>query len=183
MSDYLEIIGQAGSWVIVLLVLVFLCLVYAVMRLIQGGDVKRDTDATKPKQAVATLAVDTSKLPAKTKVGTGNYKALVIRPGGIVDFNYIPEPIGEMYQADPSCPMHGGMFIVKELPNGEIIDYDPRKVKVDINKSPERAWFAINWDLVPKVYSVPAQWWQSTSTWWAIGLTVIMFIVVLVTLE
>jgi len=113
------------------------------------------------------------------KFGVGSFKCMAFRPGNIIDWTTIPAPIGELYQADASCPVSGGVYIVRETEDGDIIDYDPREVKVDIKTSPERAWYATHWDIVKRVYSIPLAWWRSTATWFAAGMMLILFITVM----
>ena len=112
-------------------------------------------------------------------LGKGNIKCLCFRKiqgVNVADFTTISEPIGELYQFDPSCPITGSGYIVKENERGEIVDYDPREVTFHIEASPERAWFAIHWDIVKQVFFVPVQWWKSTSVWFAVAMLVIVLI-------
>ena len=126
-----------------------------------------------------------SAVAGNKRRGTGHYPAMVIcKVDGedVVDFTTIPEPIGEIYQFDTSCPMHGGGFIVKEMADGELVDYDPRDISVSLEETPEYAWFATHWSDVKPFWNAPAQWWKSTANWYAAGLLVIVFISALVVL-
>ena len=121
----------------------------------------------------------------KVVLGKGNIKCLCFRKiqgVNIADFTTISEPVGELYQFAPSCPITGSGYIVKEDEKGNIVDYDPREVTFKIEESPERAWFAINWDIVKQVFFVPVQWWKSTSVWFAAAMLVIVFVVSLAVL-
>jgi len=109
-------------------------------------------------------------------VGTGKYKAYVIRPGGILEATTIPEPIGEVYYADTSMPESGAHYLVMETEDGEIIDYDPRDLPIVTEETPEYAWFATHWDIVDQVFAVPIPWWQNTANWYAAAMMAIVFI-------
>lgn len=116
----------------------------------------------------------------KVTLGTGTVKCLCFRKiqgVNVADFTTIPEPIGELYQFDPSCPISGSGYIVREDEKGEIIDYDPREVKYVLDQSPEFAWLATNGDTVIKnFWQVMLPWWKSTSVWFAAAMMVIVFI-------
>ena len=116
----------------------------------------------------------------KVTLGEGNVKCLCFRKikgVQVADFTTIPEPIGELYQFDPSCPVSGPGYIVKEDEKGGIIDYDPREVKYLLEQSPEYAWLATNGDTVIKnFWQVILPWWKSTSVWFAAAMMVIIFI-------
>lgn len=116
-------------------------------------------------------------------VGTGNIRCLCFRKikgVPVADFTTIPGSVGEIYSFDPSCPTSGPGYIVVETSDGDVVDYDPRQVKYTVTESPEYAWFATVWNIVNSVFFVPIQWWRSTSTWFAVGMLVILFIVSLV---
>jgi len=111
-------------------------------------------------------------------LGKGSVKCICfrrIKGNNVVDFTTIEEAIGETYQVDPSCPVSGSSSIVKE-DAGKIVDYDPREVKFTVETSPERAWFAIHWDIVRAVFFVPVQFWKSVSVWFAAAMLVIVFV-------
>ena len=185
MIKFFDLIGKGGPMAIVI-ILVLIALV--------GGFVYwriRRNKKHNPKQKAQ--AIDAVKLEPEIKPaelptelvkkvrGTGNYKAMVICKD-IIDFTTIPEPIGEIYQFDPSCPMRGGGYIVKEQADGTLVDYDPRELSVIVEETPEYAWFATHWPVVKRVFNVPVQWWKSTAMWHAAGLMVIVFISALVVL-
>lgn len=117
-------------------------------------------------------------------LGIGSYKCMAFRQGNIVDFTTIPEPIGEVYFFDPTCPISGAGYIVRENENGKIVDYDPREVQVVIERTPEYAWHAMNWtDDVFGFWIVPLSWWKTPATWFAIALIMMVFVSTLVVLE
>lgn len=126
--------------------------------------------------------------PCDVKLGIGEIKAICFRRiNGInvVDFTTIEKPIGELYQVDPSAPVPGAHFIVKEMQKddtklgfkaGDIVDYDPRKVPYDVENSPERAWLAINPKAITKAFwYVNSSWWKSPVAWMAIVSVIIAF--------
>lgn len=119
-------------------------------------------------------------------LGTGSYKCVCFREikGALVaDFTTIPEPIGEMYQFDPSCPISGNGYVVRQVDNGDIVDYDPREVKVETDETPDYAWHAINWEEdAIAFWTVPIKWWKNLANWYAAGVLAIVFFGVLVVL-
>ncbi len=178
MSEYLKILGQNGGAIVIIVLFVVVLAGIAVAVLRPKAKIKEKQF----KLSTSKLKEEVEETKVKGILGTGKYKCMAIRPGNIIDFTTMPEPIGEVYQADTSLPMSGALYIVRELTTGEVVDYDPREVPVVIEESPERAWFAVHWDIVSRVFSIPIKWWQSTSTWFAVGMMVILFICGLVSL-
>jgi len=110
-------------------------------------------------------------------LGKGDIPCMAFKLGNIVDWTTIPAPIGEAYLADTSCPISGTVFIVKQLENGDIVDYDPREVPVVIKQTPEWAYSATHCkEIVKRFWYVPYSVWKSPSLWFAAGMLVIMFI-------
>lgn len=147
---------------------------------------KKQKEAAKVDEHLRVMQAKTDYEKAKGKerksiLGTGEFKCLAIRPGNIADWTTIPKPIGELYMSDPTCPVSGGVYIVKEKETGEVIDYDPRKETVDVQKTPEWAWYATHWGIVPRVFSIPLSMWKSPATWFAAATLVILFITVMAT--
>lgn len=124
-------------------------------------------------------------ISSPSTLNTGDIKCICFRKingVNVADFTNIPKPVGELYMLDPSCPMTGGAYMVYEDERGDIKDYDPREVVYKVDTSPEMAWFAINWDVVKRVYYVSLQWWKSTAVWFAglmLGLLAIATLVIL----
>lgn len=116
-------------------------------------------------------------------LNTGDVKCICFRSIGdinIADFTTMPSPIGEVYQTDPSCPASGSHYIVKETPEGKIIDYDPREEEYKHDESPEYAFLAINPDAVTKAFwTVSVQWWKSGNVFLAGIIVGVTFIIVL----
>lgn len=117
--------------------------------------------------------------PPSGKLGTGEFNCLCFRKIGgllVADFTTIPEPIGEQYQFDPSCPFSGIGSIVMEKDGGEIVDYDPREVPYVTEESPEYAYLATHWKAVTNgFWKTPFKWWQNASTWLAGVMVVLVF--------
>lgn len=118
-------------------------------------------------------------------LGSGEYKCLCFREINglsVVDFTTIPQPIGEMYNIDPSCPLSGSGYIVK-VEDGKVVDYDPRKVEYKLEESPEYADLAINIGEISKQFwAIKVPWWKSPSTIIAVVMIAVTFILGLVVL-
>lgn len=141
---------------------------------------------TKPDnyEALSEEVSSTTKKTARNsnKLGHGDIKCMCFRKiKGIpvVDFTTMEKPIGEMYRFDPSCPIQGSGYIVKETARGEIEDYDPREVEYVVEESPEYAYFASDWPEVKLVFYVPVKWWKSASVlfaWAIIGVVLLVYL-------
>jgi len=130
---------------------------------------------TERKQVLSTKSE--SQANSVSALGTGDIPCMAFRPGNIIDWTTIPAPIGETYFADTSCPTSGSVCIVKELENGEVVDYDPREIPVEIKQTPEWAWSATHCkELVKRFWYVPFSIWKSPSLWLAFGMLLAMFI-------
>jgi len=190
MGQYGEVLGAAGIVAYIVIALFVVLFAWGGYRLFKGkGKQVKSSDlpiaqsyesiSTNIKEAILDGIIRGTGESSKGILGEGNIKCLCFRKiqgVSIADFTTIPEPIGELYQFDPSCPITGSGYIVRENEKGEIVDYDPREVKFKIEESPERAWFAIHWDIVKQVFFVPVQWWRSTSVWFAAAMLVIVFV-------
>ena len=177
MEEYGEIMVGAGVVGYIVFGLFVLLFVWWGYRLFKGeGKQKLDTDLPiddKPGQK------EEKEGATESILGTGGIKCLCfhkIKGVNAADFTTIPNAIGELYQFDPSCPVSGSGYIVKENDNGAIVDYDPREIEYKLEESPEYAYFATNWEIVKSVFFVPIQWWKSTSVWFAGAMLVIIFI-------
>lgn len=181
--------------IIVAVVFVALTLGYVTLRLKKKpsqNEVKKDKSLGKPQIITGDATKKEVELAAiKVVLGTGNFKCMAIRsakvlglaPGtNVIDFTTMPEPIGEVHIADTSCPISGGIYTVREMDNGEVVDWDPRETPMNVEETPEYAWFATHWEVVAQVFSVPVRWWASTSIWFAVGCLAILFFVSLTAL-
>lgn len=139
---------------------------------------------TRPTGGLESLESKATEVEASVidTLGKGDYKCLAFLNGNIARFTKMPKPIGEGYSFDPSMPVSGFTYIVKEAVEG-VVDYDPRQVKVKIEEMPERAYFAISWGIVPVVFKISLAWWKTRSVWFAAGMMAILFIATLVFLE
>lgn len=111
----------------------------------------------------------------------GMVPAYIITLDGSLDFDYIMEPLGDVFMADTSMPKSGACYLVKETEGGEYEAYDPRTAPLLSDETPIIAWFATHWEIVREVYSVISPWWKSTSLWIAAITGLAAFIVVLAT--
>lgn len=194
MGKYLEIFTSGGVLVYIIIAIIFLFFAGGVFWTIKkskySGEKQPDSGKrifkAKPEKEIKIaprIVEEKTEESGKSILGTGTYKCMCFCPGNILDYTTIPKPIGDIYQLDPSNPLSGAAYIVMQKENGEVVDYDPREVPVDIKTSPELAYFAIRWDIVKTVFNVLLQWWKSTSTWFAVGMMAITFICALVVLD
>ena len=180
MEGYGDVLAGAGIVAYIVIFLFVVLFVWWGFHLLRGQGKGKTADLPRDESYEGVSAEAKPGVPGKkTILGQGDIKCLCfhkIKGVNVADFTTIGEAIGELYQFDPSCPITGSGYIVKENADGEIVDYDPRELAFKIEESPERAWFAINWDIVKSVFFVPIQWWKSTSVWFAAGMMVIVFI-------
>jgi len=192
MEELALLFENAGLLVYVVIGLVLVLLGWWGFKLIRGREKRRggglpaaesyETVSKKIKKPDAEVGV----APPCIILGEGDIKCLCFRKVKsviVADFTYISEPIGELYQFDPSCPISGNGYIVKQLDDGTIVDYDPREVKVKENETPDYAWDAINWkDDVNNFWTVPVKWWRNVANWYAAGVLGLCFLGILVVL-
>jgi len=181
MESYGDVLAGAGIVAYIVIGLAVLLFAWWGYRLIKGGGNRKASADLPSDESYESASAEAKPATPVSKVilGKGNIKCLCfrrIKGVNVADFTVMPEAIGELYQFDPSCPTSGSGYIVKEDSNGDIVDYDPREVTFKIEESPERAWFAIHWDIVKSVFFVPVNWWKSTSVWFAAAMIVVVFI-------
>lgn len=169
-----------GGIIVIAAIIVAALLFFLIKKGFAHAQIKERLDILAATKAYESAIIEKAKAEGKeikpSILGTGDFKCLAIKPGNIIDWTTIPAPIGEMYQADTSCPVSGSIYIVRETEEGKVVDYDPREVPVIIQQTPEWAWYATHWDIVRKVFSIPLSWWKSTSLWFAAAMVVVMFI-------
>lgn len=129
----------------------------------------------------------TGEPSAKSALGTGKYHCMAYRNhpkwGPCVDFTTIPKPIGEIVMAETSCPMSGALYEVLEMSDGKITPYnEATHMPIVDDETPEFAWLCTHWESARRFWTVPKKWWQSLSNWYAVGMMVIAFIIVLATM-
>ena len=166
--------------IITLSVLVAIIIAIIVFRIFHKKQMMASLSQGKAEQPETTQAPSNDEQPAEpptVRLGEGDYKCMAFRKNNVIDFTSITEPVGEIYLADASCPLKGGIYIVKELANGEIVDYDPRKVPILNKQTPDDAYSATHWPECKRYWTVPLSWLKSPSTWFA-GATLIIFFIV-----
>lgn len=178
-----DLLASGGSTSIIILIavvtLVAVVVVIKIMRSRHKGGFNPVVNAPIEKAIREETKVQISEAPPDSNcvLGTGNYKCMAYRYDGSLDFTTMPEPIGELYSFDTSCPFSGAGYIVKELKTGEIVDYDPREMPIEPKATPEWAWFAINpRDVTKRFWTVPTPFWKSGSMWFAAAMIVVLFI-------
>jgi Ca2+/Na+ antiporter len=127
------------------------------------------------------------------EIGKGDYKAAVIRnplalgrpaKTNIIDFTRITEQVGENKLAEPSCVMAGDIFTVRELADGSIVDYeDAREIEIVTENTPEMAFWAIVWKEIKDAIGAPDLWYRNSNIWFVVGVLVILFFVVMLSLD
>lgn len=183
MEEFTEMMAGAGVIVYVVIFLFVILFVWGGFRLFAGKR-KPKVNTDLPTEAKPEH-MEESEPKEEKELGSGDIKCLCFRKikgMHVADFTTIRKPIGELYQFDPSCPVSGAGYIVKENEKGEVVDYDPREIEFKLAESPEYAYFATNWDIVKQVFFVPVQWWKSTSVWFAAAMLVIIFVISLAVL-
>jgi len=181
---FLDLLANGGGWSYFFSGVFILGLLSLVVRFVRkkvtSASVK-DLPIIPQKQNEDALANDEAGGVNNTILGNGIFKCMCIRPGNILDFTTVPNPIGEAYQFDPSCPVSGYGYIVKELSDESIVDYDPRNIEVVTDETPEAAWDAVHWkDDVVGFWTVAVAWWKSPASWFAGGMIAVTFILGLV---
>jgi len=162
----------------VILLIIIAIVVLRIMRKKQETASASTNIVPKPK---AETGLEDSKKQEPGILGTGEYKCIAWRwPGNIIDFTTMKETIGEIYLAETSCPVSGGHYIVQETEDKKVIDYDPRKIPIIHEQTPEYAWFATHWEILKAVFYVPISWLKQSSTWFAAASTIVMFVIALI---
>lgn len=185
MDVYLDWMAAAGVEVYIILGVFILSLSVGVFTGIKRAR-GRTKETSLPVVPTETQEAVEGAKPEKSEslLGTGAFKCMCFKASNILDFTTIPKPIGEIYQFEPSCPISGAGFIVKEEADGKVVDYDPREVEVHLKQTPEFAWFATHWDIVTKnFWTVPVQWWKSPANWFAAAMIIVTFICALVVFD
>lgn len=188
MGEYGELLAGAGIALYIVIALFLLVVFWWAYRTFRGkkGEVKKSDLPSDESFEGISEEIKGAAVKSKPILGSGGYKCLCFREikGMLVaDFTTMPEPIGELYQFDPSCPLSGNGYIVTQNDTGDIIDYDPREVKVETDETPEYAWHAINWkDDVTNFWTVARQWWKNIANWYAAAVLALVFFGILVVL-
>jgi len=137
-----------------------------------------------PVTDVKAVEVDKTTKPNVTKpnvkLGTGKFKCYVLRQSGVLEHSVIPEPIGNIFTSDVGMPIKGACYLVKENPDGNIVDYDPRSVEFNDEETPIYAYHALHWNICDNIFKFGHQWWQSVPTWLAVGSMALAFLIALI---
>ena len=186
MESYGDVLAGAGMVAYIVIGLAVLFFGWWGYRLLKGSKKQKDNADLPSDESYESISASVKNAvpPGGVVLGKGGAKCLCFRQIEgllIADFTTISKPVGEMYQFDPSCPINGNGYIVKQLENGEVVDYDPREVRVEIDTLPETAWHAINWrDDVVNFWTVATQWWKNLANWYAAAVLGLVFMGILV---
>lgn len=112
-------------------------------------------------------------------IGKGKYKCLVLRDGAL-EPSTINKPLGNIFIADPSMPVSGGLYLVQEDEHGKISAYEPRDTEFKQNETPQWAYFATSWEIVSDIFNYELPWWQSAPIWVtiAVGITLVVTLMI-----
>jgi hypothetical protein len=117
-----------------------------------------------------------------------DYRAIIYRYAGegkesVIEFKQkISQPLGETWYAEPSLPISGECYWVKELANGNYEAFDPRKSNLTANATPNRAYMATHWDRAEGVWLYVQSAFQKWSMIIIGAVIFITFIVILIRL-
>lgn len=196
-EDYIAILFADVTTVAFGASILFLILAVAALLMVLTPKKKKNVAVVSPRPLIR-RALTSTESPAGTAdvspaapepvivLGTGEYKCIAIRSPkllgydadvNIIDFTSMPEPMGELHFADTSCPISGGVYIVKESEDGTLKDYDPRQVVMDVKTTPERAYQATHWPELKIVWGTVGQVWKSVSFWFAIACLILTFFI------
>jgi len=101
----------------------------------------------------------------------------------VIEFKQrISQEVGNIWYAEPSLPINGECYCVKELANGNYEPYDPRKSNLTANESPTKAYMATHWDRAEGVWLYIQSNIQKVSMFVVFGFIFITFVAVLIKL-
>jgi hypothetical protein len=134
--------------------------------------------------------VDNKKVEVTgVRLNTGareKYKAIIFRYAGdgqesVIEFKTrISQPCGTVWYSEPSLPINGECYCVKELADGTFLPYDPRKSIFAAKETPTQAYMATHWDRAEGVWLYIQSNMQKISLFVIVGLISLTGIVVLV---
>lgn len=181
MEQYGDMMASAGIFVYLVVALFLALFAWGIYKIFERSKAKAVTELPSETYEELSEQVEEPKPEnaGDVKIGAGNYPCICFRKikgVNVADFTKINKPVGELYQFDTSCPSGGNGYIVKQ-DDDKVVDYDPRQEEYDVEKSPEYAWFAINWEICRQVFFVPVQWYKSTSVWFAAAMLAVTFVI------
>jgi hypothetical protein len=94
----------------------------------------------------------------------------------------IDKPLGNIWYAEPSLPISGECYCVKELENGNYEPYDPRQSNLKADETPTQAYLATHWDRAEGVWMYVVSNIQKISMFVIGGFLFITFIAILIKL-
>lgn len=168
--------GDLAGYIVIALIVIVPLIVWYIKRGLHHAEIKQEVETLKVVNKYEELKKEKPG-EAVSILGTGSINCAAFRPGNILDWTTIPFPIGEVYLADTSCPVSGNLCIVRELDNGEVVDYDPREVEVIDKQTPEWAWQSTHCkEMVRRFWCVQLSIWKSPAIWLAAGMIMVTFI-------
>jgi hypothetical protein len=110
--------------------------------------------------------------PVMVAKAEGKYPAMAFTERGI-EFIKIPQKIGNTFYVEPSVPEHhGGHYLIKEDDKGNYLSSEPREIPVLSTDMPQKAYRAIKWEVVNRVFAYHFGLWDKINTllvWAAMG--------------
>lgn len=95
------------------------------------------------------------QLPAKKQSKVGKYAAQIFTINDGIIYSTIDKPKGKPVYLDPSVPgHHGAHYLLKEIKEGEYVEYDPRAHNFDADETPSRCYKATHvYDLIRALFA------------------------------
>lgn len=94
--------------------------------------------------------------------------------------NRIDKPLGGLFFLEPSCPITGEAYYIKQNEDGSFSPYDPREAAILSDYTPYSAWDALHWDEADGVWVAKNNWIEPISKiflWVVIIIAVILLII------
>ena len=108
-----------------------------------------------------------ASVAAQTSPLVGKWPAVVFSRERGITFEKIPEKVGMTHYMDPSIPERGAHYmVIKKDQDGKGVyeAYDPRHSPALSNQSPQKAYRAIVWDTMKRVYAYHFGVWDKINT-------------------
>ncbi len=99
----------------------------------------------------------------------------------VIEFKQrIDKPLGNIWYAEPSLPVNGDCYCVRENKDGTFSPFDPRTLPITSKYTPSKAYKATHWDLADGVWVWAQPMIQKISTFIVFGLLFVTFVIILI---
>jgi hypothetical protein len=106
------------------------------------------------------IPVNTQQAPEDIVIKLPKYNAMVFHWQDGIIFKKIPDKLGEIVTLDQSMPVHGSFLLAVEKEDDKINSYDPRNESIVAAESPQKAYRAIKWDVVNRLFAYDFGMWD-----------------------